>query len=130
MEQGGLDIRSSLIETGTNNLHSSANTLIRREDLNPNDLLLLEATADEFNHIQSNRKYQESLEKVINLKSNQSSFNIKVWTDKKEYEIDQEIVFNIKTDKSGYLTLLDISPNGNITVIFPNKYHEDNFIRQ
>ena len=130
MEQGGLDIRSSLIETGTNNLHSSANTLIRREDLNPNDLLLLEATADEFNHIQSNRKYQESLEKLINLKPNKSSFNIKVWTDKNEYEIDQEIVFNIKSDKSGYLTLLDISPNGNITVIFPNKYHEDNFIRQ
>ena len=32
--------------------------------------------------------------------------------------------------KSCYLTLLDITPNGNITVIFPNKYHKDNFIRQ
>ena len=25
--------------------------------------------------------------------------------------------------------MLDVSPNGNITVIFPNKFHRDNFIR-
>ena len=25
--------------------------------------------------------------------------------------------------------MLDVGPNGNITVIFPNKYHSDNFVR-
>ncbi|MCS5621831.1 MAG: DUF4384 domain-containing protein, partial [Nitrospinaceae bacterium] len=31
--------------------------------------------------------------------------------------------------KNSYLTMLDVNPNGNITVIFPNKFHRDNFIK-
>jgi len=30
---------------------------------------------------------------------------------------------------SAVLTMLDVGPNGDITVIFPNKFHRDNFIR-
>jgi hypothetical protein len=52
-----------------------------------------------------------------------------VWTDKKDYEINEKIVFYVKADKNGYLTMLDVGPNGDITVIFPNKFHRDNFIR-
>ena len=47
----------------------------------------------------------------------------------KDGGIKEKIVFYIKAEKNSYLTMLDVSPNGNITVIFPNKFHRDNFIR-
>jgi TolB-like protein len=129
MERGGLEIRSRLIDTQTQNIQSSAHILIERKELNPEDLVLIDTMADEFKSAQKKKSYQEQLEKLVAAKPYKSSFDAKVWTDKKEYEINEKIVFYVKADKNGYLTLLDVGPNGNITVIFPNKYHRENFIR-
>ena len=129
MERTGLEIRSRLIDTQTRNIQSSANILIERKELNPEDLVLIDTMADEFKSAQKKKSYQEQLEKLVATKSHKTSFNVKAWTDKKEYEIHEKIVFYVKSEKNGYLTMLDIGPNGDITVIFPNKFHRDNFIR-
>jgi TolB-like protein len=129
MERGGLEIRSRLIDTATRNIQSSAHILIERKELNPEDLVLIDTMAEEFKSAEKKKSYQDQLEKLVSTKPNQSSFNAEVWTDKKEYEINEKIVFYVKADKNGYLTLFDVGPNGNITVIFPNKYHRENFIR-
>ena len=62
---------------------------------------------------QKKKNYQEHLEKLIAAKPYNPSFNVKVWTDKREYEIKEKIVFYIKAEKNSYLTMLDVSPNGN-----------------
>jgi TolB-like protein len=129
MERTGLEVRSRLIDTQTRNIHSSANILIERKRLNPEDLALIDNMADEFKSAQKIKNFQEHLEKLIAAKPDNPSFNADVWTDKKEYEVNEKIVFFVKADKNGFLTMLDVGPNGNITVIFPNKYHKDNFIR-
>ena len=129
MERGGLEIRSRLIDTQTRNIQSSAHIMIERKELNPEDLVLIDTMAEEFKSAEKKKSYQDQLEKLVSAKPNQSSFNAEVWTDKKEYEINEKIVFYVKADKNGYLTLFDVGPNGNITVIFPNKYHRENFIR-
>ena len=129
MERGGLEIRSRLIDTQTRNIQSSAHILIERKELNPEDLALIDTMAEEFKSAEKKKSYQEQLEKLVAAKPYKSSFKADVWTDKKEYEISEKIVFYVKSDKNGYLTLLDVGPNGNITVIFPNKYHRENFIR-
>mgnify|MGYP002817753149 CR=1 FL=1 len=46
-----------------------------------------------------------------------------------EYQVGEKVIFHVKSDRDAYLTLLDISSNGDVTVIFPNAYHEDNFLR-
>ena len=129
MERGGLEVRSRLINTQTKTIQSSANILIERKELNPEDIALIDTMADEFKSAQKKKNYQEQLEKLVAAKPHKATFKAKVWTDKKEYEINEKIVFYVKADKNGYLTMLDVGPNGNITVIFPNKYHRENFIR-
>lgn len=129
MEKIGLEVRSRLINARTKNIQSSADILIEREELNPDDLALIDNMADEFKTAQKKKSYQEHLEKLVASKPLNPSFDVKVWTDQREYEIKEKIVFYVKSEKNGYLTLLDVSPNGDITVIFPNKFHRDNFIR-
>ncbi|MBC8285172.1 MAG: DUF4384 domain-containing protein, partial [Nitrospinae bacterium] len=129
MERGGLEIRSRLIDTRTRNIQSSAHILIERKELNPEDLALIDNMAEKFKSAEKRKSYQEQLEKLVAAKPHKSSFKADVWTDKQEYEINEKIVFYVKADKNGYLTLFDVGPNGNITVIFPNKYHRENFIR-
>jgi TolB-like protein len=129
MERAGLEVRSSLIDTQTNYIQSSANILIERHELNPEDLSLIDNMADEFKSAQKKKSYQEYLEKLVAVRNSKQPFNVNVRTNKENYEIKDKIIFNIETDRDGYLTLLDINPNGDITVIFPNKFHRDNFIR-
>lgn len=129
MERAGLEIRSRLIDTKTENIQSSANILIERKELNPADLALIDTMSEEFKTAEKKKSYQDQLEKLVAAKPSSSSFKANVWTDKREYEINEKIVFYVKADKNGYLTLLDIGPNGNITVIFPNKFHRENFVR-
>jgi TolB-like protein len=129
MEQRGLEVRARLIETQTSNINSSANTQVARREINPEDLALLEPKGASTGFSKSNDSYQEKLERLVAIKPDQSSFNLKVWTDKESYQIGEKIVFSVESEKSGYLTLLDVNPNGNIDVIFPNKFHQDNFIR-
>ena len=129
IEKTGLEIRSLLIETQTKNIQSSANTIIARSELNPHDLQLIDMISEDVKAKQREKSYQEHLEKLIATKPLKSPFEVRVWTDKKEYEIKEKIVFYIKSEKNGYLTMLDVSPDGNITVIFPNKFHRDSFIK-
>jgi TolB-like protein len=128
MEKSGLAIRSHLINAHTKNIQSSGHITIARKELNPDDLTLIDTTSEEFKSAQQGKSYQENLEKLVAAKPKTSFFDVRVWTDKKEYEVKDKIVFKIKSEKKGYLTMLDVSPNGNITVIFPNKFHSDNFI--
>ena len=129
MENMGLEVRSRLIDTKTKNIQSSANVLIERNEINNKDFESFDSLSNQVKKIKKDDSYQENLEKIVAIKPNHQSSNVKVWTDKKEYEIKETIVFYIKASKNGYLTMLDISPNGDITVIFPNKFHTDNFIR-
>ena len=118
-----------MIDTQTRTIQSSANILIERKELNPEDLALIDTMAKDFKSAQKKKSYQDQLEKLVAAKPSKSSFKVETWTDKKDYEINEKIVFYVKSDKNGYLTMLDVGPKGDITVIFPNKFHRDNFIR-
>ena len=134
MEKTGLEVRSHLIDTETSNIHGTGTVLIERKELNPEDLKLLDKMAEEFKFFQRNKSYQEYLEKLIAAKPYKSSCNVKVSTVKKEennqeaYQIGEKITFSISAEEDCYLTLLDINPEGKITVIFPNKYEKNNLI--
>ena len=85
--------------------------------------------SEEFKSAQKKKSYQEHLEKLVAAKPLNSSFDVKVRANKENYEINNNIVFNVTSDKNGYLTMLDINPDGDICVIFPNKFQSNNLIR-
>ena len=129
MEKTGLEVRSLLIETKTQNIQSSANIIIERKELNPHDLELIDKFSEEFKTAQREKSYQEHLEKIVAAKPSRSTFDVEIQTDKKNYEINNNIVFQVTSDKNGHLTMLNINPDGNLCILFPNYFHLNSFIR-
>lgn len=54
---------------------------------------------------------------------------IEVQVDKPIYQVGEFIVLAVRANQDCYLALYDISTEGEITQIFPNKYAEDNLIQ-
>jgi len=75
------------------------------------------------------RLLSDPLIKIANLKQDRPSFNIDIWTDKKSYRLGEEIRFHFRSDQDCYVTLIDYEPNGNVKILFPNRYYQNNFIR-
>ncbi len=69
------------------------------------------------------------LRRLATLKQHDPLFDIKLWTDRQEYSPGDTIAFNFRSDRDCYLTLINIATSGNITILFPNRYHPHNFIR-
>ena len=58
-------------------------------------------------------------------------FTVHVWVSenrKRIFNIGDRLVFKAKSEVSGYLYLLDISPDKKVTMLFPNHWDRDNFV--
>ena len=49
-----------------------------------------------------------------------------VEANQKAYRLDDEVVFTINVPRAGYLNVVNVGPQDDATVLFPNKYHRDN----
>ncbi|MBT4286775.1 MAG: DUF4384 domain-containing protein [Desulfobacula sp.] len=66
-------------------------------------------------------------QKVQQMKDKQD-FNVKLWTNKKVFKPGDTISFFFNSEKDCYLNIVDIGTSGNITLLFPNKYHQNSRI--
>lgn len=59
-----------------------------------------------------------------------SPLNITAWVDKESntYAIGESVRLFVKSNKDAYVTVLNVGPSGNTTVLFPNQYQQNNFI--
>lgn len=55
-------------------------------------------------------------------------FDLVLYSDKSEYDVDEFAVFTVKSEADCHLTLINVDGNGNGTVIFPNEFQQDNFL--
>ncbi|AJG39941.1 hypothetical protein TRQ7_00435 [Thermotoga sp. RQ7] len=59
-------------------------------------------------------------------------FTVDVWLDKPEgsvYNVGERIEIFVKSSRDAYILVYDINAQGKVTLIFPNKYESDNFVR-
>lgn len=54
---------------------------------------------------------------------------ISVAEERQDFRIGEKIVYNVSCEEDCYLLMLNLDPEGNFHVIFPNQYHKDNFRR-
>lgn len=57
---------------------------------------------------------------------------VKIWVDKgcgSIYQLGELLQVHVESERSGYLTIFDFMPDGNIQIIYPNKYHQDNYVQ-
>lgn len=58
-----------------------------------------------------------------------SQFEVHIKPTKTEYRLGEIIEFDVVSSKDGYLNIIDFGASGNITVLFPNQYYPDNYVR-
>jgi len=56
-------------------------------------------------------------------------FNIRLWASRKECRTGEPIKFYFRTERDCYLNLVDVNSRGELTLLFPNRFHRHNFIR-
>ncbi len=54
---------------------------------------------------------------------------VKVWTDRPSYRIGETLNVGLRVNRDAYVTLVDIGTSGDVTVIFPNRFHPSHFVR-
>jgi hypothetical protein len=123
-----IEIRVRLLETVTNNILGSGKILIRKEDIYPGNFENLSNTHTSRPFRIFSESNDDLKETLLNLNPKDLFFNLKLSTDKSDYHVGEKLNIFVKTSMPCYLTLLDFSPDGFITVLFPNGSHEDNLI--
>lgn len=80
-------------------------------------------TEDPYYAVKDNlfKKHQET--------EKNSAFKIDLWADKHTFQVGDSIVFNFRSERDCYLNIVDINSSGEMTLLFPNRFHQDNFIR-
>jgi len=73
--------------------------------------------------------YDQFLARLVMLHQATPPFALRLWTDKNSYTIGEKVVFNVEAERDCYLTLIDIGTSGNLTVLFPNAYDQNNRIQ-
>ena len=58
-----------------------------------------------------------------------SALSVSAVTDKIAYNVGDEMVISVTVDQASYLHIFDITPDGQVTRIFPNAYAINNYVQ-
>ena len=61
----------------------------------------------------------------------QGGLNVVTWVDRSDYTYaeGEEVKLFVKTSEDAYVTVLNVDPAGQTTILFPNEYQPDNLVR-
>jgi len=75
----------------------------------------------------------EVAKKIVNIKNDAPNpeFKVKLSVNRPNatYKFDEEVAFKFEASKDCYLTLLNIGSSGKVSIIFPNQYQKENFVK-
>lgn len=62
------------------------------------------------------------------IKNAAPGIQLKFWKEgqNKEFRIGEEVIFGFSADKECYVAVIDLGTSGNVTLLFPNKWHTNN----
>ncbi len=67
-------------------------------------------------------------QKAKAVKQESGSFPVKVWTDRSSYRIGDRITFCVRARRDCYLNLVNVGADGEVRLIFPNRFTPDNYL--
>lgn len=71
----------------------------------------------------------EKPEVVLTNPAEGAELSIKVWLDEKAYEAGDRLKIHFIISRDCYIYIYDISPQGKVTLLFPNAFQENNFLK-
>lgn len=130
-EPSGLRINATLYEIPSGRIVSWGRVVIDQEDPQVNSFYKI-ATAEESRSSAEDNNigdYQFAVNTLLFAEPEDSTHDIEVWTDRKIYQLGDEITFYFRTRHDVYMTLIDVGTSGGVRVLFPNQHHPDNFVK-
>ncbi len=67
----------------------------------------------------------DATDKVKKERDDRDTFDLALFANKQEYDVDEKAVFTIKSDKACFLTVINVDSIGTSTVLLPNKFRND-----
>ncbi|WP_034339501.1 caspase family protein [Deinococcus misasensis] len=58
-----------------------------------------------------------------------TQFKVEAEPSQPSYRLGEKISFKVRSSKAGYLNIIELDPQGNMVVVFPNKYNDKNQVR-
>ena len=55
-------------------------------------------------------------------------YKVRVWLNKEVFRNGEEMIINVSSSKEGYITVLNFSADGTVTLLYPNKLKRNNKI--
>lgn len=92
------------------------------EDAKPEPEQVLEEVQPEYQSVRAIVQVKQKLQ------SAEFKVNVSVDHENHIYEEDDLMTVTVESTRTGYLYLFYKDASGNVTVLFPNKYHQDNYI--
>ncbi|MCP4185924.1 MAG: DUF4384 domain-containing protein [Hyphomicrobiales bacterium] len=68
---------------------------------------------------------EDTVKKVKKEREDRDTFDLTLFANKQEYDVDEKAVFTFKSDKTCFLTVVNVEGNGTSTVLLPNKFRKD-----
>ena len=82
--------------------------------------------------IKKHLEYAYIVMQLAKLHNPNPSFKVQAWVsdkNRRDFYLGEEVKFGVRSEKDAYILLVNIDSKGNFHIIFPNKYHQKNFIR-
>jgi hypothetical protein len=132
LEPSGLRINATLYEVPSGRIVSWGRVTIHPDDPRVKTFSQSVATAEPRSsstdtHITED--YQFLVNSLVFTQPENSGHLIEVWTDKKIYQIGDKVTFYFRADHDSYVNLIDVGSSGQVSVLFPNRHHPDNFVK-
>ncbi len=77
-------------------------------------------------------EYTYLLKKLALINNPNPPFKVQVWMeekDRRDYRVGEQARFSFSSDQDCYLIMLNLDSRGNMRILFPNQYFQDNFIK-
>ncbi len=125
-DNSGLRINARMVDTKKETVISTGRVVLKKDSYNIFDL---KEKGIEPRTNDGQGTYDLLVDKLYFSEEGDRRFNIDIWTDKKGYIIGDTLTIYFQSDKDCYVSLLDIGTSGKMTLLFPNSFYKDNFIK-
>jgi len=91
------------------------------------------ATMNELvEQLSAHLEYASMVKQLAGIHHPNPPFKVNVWVtdkDRRDFRLGENIVFGIKSERDCYVLLINLDSKGDFHIIYPNRYHHDNFVR-
>lgn len=74
-------------------------------------------------------RFDGLISQLFGLKHPDPRFRIRVWAQKPSYRVGERAVVSFQADRDAYVTLFNLGTSGKLTLLYPNPFARNNFVR-